>query len=125
MSKDEFTYKVMGKISHLFDIANQLYYINDIQFHNIMQNQIYCLGKELGYFPQKDYCGKINVVWYTKNKNLLCSFQIGSLFTNGAAEKLNRSNALVKFWLYYGESDIPYTKKIINDYDIHIIRKRR
>jgi len=130
---DEFVYITMGEISGLFDIAKQLYYANDTQFYNTMQNQILLLGKEKGFFVamnyrvkicSKDTKSKIDVVWRTKD-NIFATFKIDSFFNRSSVESLCSISSFFKFWLYYGEPEVPHCKEIVNDFKIHIIRKNR
>ena len=120
---DEFVYTTMGEISDLFDIAKQLYYANDTQFYNTMQNQVFLLGKEKGFIVEtnlklenydKDKRNKIDVIWRT-NDNIIAAFNVDSFLNVNSIGSLASLNTFFRFWVYYGKSEIPNGKEIVND----------
>jgi len=63
----------------------------------------------------------VDVIWNGEYRTI-AAFEITSDFKTKPVAKLNGIDAVYKFWIYYGNTEIPQSKTIINDYDIHIVK---
>ncbi|WP_163195401.1 hypothetical protein [Clostridium thermarum] len=131
----DFAYTVMGEIGDVFDKLNSLYFENEGQFYSIFRNQIYYLANKYGYLgkrEQKCSCISdinkytiIDVVWRGEYGANIAVFKITNSFNSKPVTMLKETDAVHKFWIYYGPDEIPYLTKIINEYNIHVIKLKR
>lgn len=127
---EEFAYNVMGEIAEIFESLDKFYYDDKHQFNNLLKTQIYFLSEKYYYKSIKNYSAEdngrfIDVIWTNKNYNIVAAFLILDDHTDKVVGDLARLDSFYKFWIYYGEAEIPYAKKLINQYNVHVIRTRR
>lgn len=128
---DSFAYIVMGHISEVFEKVDSLYFENSGQFKMILKAKILFMAQEYGYSGRKDIRNEdtcednefsyIDVVWRGNYGNNIVAFQISSSFHGKPVKRLREMEAVHKFWVYYGEEDIPFAGKVINEYGVHIV----
>jgi hypothetical protein len=127
---EEFVYTVMGKIAEIFESLDKFYYDNKYQFNNLLKTQIHFLSKKYTYRGLKNYSVEnngrfIDVIWTSENYNIVAAFLISDDYTDTVIGDLARLDSFYKFLIYYGEAEIPYAKKLVNQYNVHIIRTYR